>query len=350
MLVKYGLEPLTDQQLAIVATLCEDEGGINADTLPPIDKHIITNDDGTFAICRESARPVSAKRPGIQSPTIEKFTAALMNSEKQQLDQPNNENVRSCNTSPSTTAKRRKTEHATQISYAPAKILQWRYGALDIDDEPGSTIEETQEFGNHEIPVGTYKLDPQPKRLVTGTIDLDSQSIVYTVHDIDKHFVQVNTDKSYTAFTGTTWASTGDIGRDSENITFLRVLHGETFQHLQRYIFDEMRSNGEFQNHWRSVEDMAQHPELMRMMGVFRVLVEEEMDGGGGGGGHGESAARLDLQQIVEGASKLAQALNDAQDDWGGGGVAGQAKCEIWRRFGELFEVFMTARRNTGKT
>ena len=63
---------------------------------------------------------------------------------------------------------------------------------------------ETQEFGNHGIPVGTYKLDPLPKRFVTGTIEPNSQSIAYTVQDIDKHFVQVNTHKSYAVVSGNT--------------------------------------------------------------------------------------------------------------------------------------------------
>lgn len=45
----------------------------------------------------------------------------------------------------------------------------------------------------------------------------------------------------------------------------------------------------------------------------------------------------LDLQQIVESASKLAQSLNDVQEDWGTGSAVGQAKSDMWRRFGELF-------------
>lgn len=87
--------------------------------------------------------------------------------------------MHSSNTSLPTTAERRTTKHAFMSG-------------------------ETQEFGNHGIPVGTYKLDPLPKRFVTGTIEPNSQSIAYTVQDIDKHFVQVNTHKSYAVVSGNT--------------------------------------------------------------------------------------------------------------------------------------------------
>lgn len=82
----------------------------------------------------------------------------------------------------------------------------------------------------------------------------------------------------------------------------------------------------------------------MRMVGVFRSFVREKMDSSGQG-----EIVELDLQQIVESASKLAQSLNDVQEDWRTGSVVGQAKSDIWRRFGELFEVFLSARRNTSK-
>lgn len=81
LLAKCELKPLMDQQLSIVEVLCKDEGGINADTLPPIDKHIIAEDDGTFAIRGESARPISTKRTNTGSTRKKGSLAAIVDCE-----------------------------------------------------------------------------------------------------------------------------------------------------------------------------------------------------------------------------------------------------------------------------
>ena len=115
-----------------------------------------------------------------------------------------------------------------------------RWAAIDVSDS------EDQEdigrgIGDHQIPVGTLKTDPEPNRAVFASLGLRGEMNI-TVYPIDKRFRPfVPTDeheKHVTSFLSTVESSQWM----EQNIKRNRKIADQTIVGVRRYVFEQMGS------------------------------------------------------------------------------------------------------------
>ena len=277
LLEKFEIQPLTTQQLSIVKQIYKHQGGLaEAQYLYLRDEQIVKGGDGIWSISNEE------------------YYGALETAEALQENQE----------PPTKKVKIEGDDGDAKKEYTPNRALQAKYGTLDVDyNEPVLVKEESPNIPADQIPVGIFRDDPAPARLITATLDPADQNIRYTIQPNDRNFVKVKLHEGHLVENGTSWPSEGDAVKDSETIIFLRTLQDKDFDEVRRYVFRELRREGQFENLWTSFDDMLEQPGLLLMAD----RVEAFTSGGRAGGLAREVQGKDVLKQLRE----MAKIVND---------------------------------------